>query len=551
MSLNQINNSQYDGAQLSVTNQPQEDLACFTIAIVGCGAAGVATLFGLKEFLTFDLSKNLKITIFEKGPAFGPGFAYQCDSNELLMNMVSATTSIFSEQENDFLNWMLEKGYRIGGDQVLSQSGIAPDGYISREFFGLYLKSRLDDAIFELEKMGVEVELINVEVINVTIFDINDFSVSLCNNQTKRFNCVILCVGTTSPQDIFNLKGKSHYINNPYPINRYSRLIKRSDSVGIIGGQLTAADIAIVLANQDHQGAIFFFTRDLNFPLIRCRKKNYELKYLTAEGLNNLRIKYQQGITIRQILRLARKDFLLAGIKWNKFFKASEVEYGAWIGALLDGSEDFSSWQNLAIETDTVIGDYWNALSLEEKDLFINRIHRLWAAKRVPLPAHTSLKLYSLIQLGILRHYPYLRRFDATKRNQFTAFVGKLGSPTTVTRVNCDWLINASGPSKDIVDADSPLINNLIASGSVVRNPHGGIMLDYETSLIQNKCQKKIDNFYAIGHLTSGTYYFVSSLDMVSMRAKNVTRHLICSLRLNRSSLDLATQSFPEGIHAS
>jgi uncharacterized NAD(P)/FAD-binding protein YdhS len=399
--------------------------------------------------------------------------------------------------------------------------------------------------------MGVEIELINVEVVDITICDINDFSVSLCNNRTKRFNCVILCVGTTSPQDIFNLKGKSQYINNPYPINRYSRLIKRGDSVGIIGGQLTAADIAVVLANQDHQGAIFFFTRDLNFPLIRCCNKNYELKHLTAESLNNLRIKYQQGITIRQILRLARKDFLLAGIKWNKFFKASEVEYGAWIGMLLDGSEDFSSWQNLAIETDAIIGDYWNALSLEERDLFINRIHRLWAAKRVPLPAHTSLKLYSLIQLGILRHYPYLRRFDASIRNQFTAFAGKLSSPTDVTQIHCDWLINASGPSRDIVDADSLLINNLIVSGSIVRNPHGGIMLDYETSLIKNKYQQKINNFYAIGHLTSGTYYFVSSLDMVSMRAKNVAKHLICSLRLNRNSQDLATQSFSEGMHAS
>jgi uncharacterized NAD(P)/FAD-binding protein YdhS len=118
--------------------------------------------------------------------------------------------SLEKSEENDFLNWMLERGYRIGGDQVLSQSGIAPDGYISREFFGLYLKSRLDDAIFDLEKMGVEVELINVEVINVTIFDINNFSVSLCNNQTKSFNCVILCVGTTSPQDIFNLKVSFH-----------------------------------------------------------------------------------------------------------------------------------------------------------------------------------------------------------------------------------------------------------------------------------------------------------------------------------------------------
>lgn len=550
MSLNPIKNSQCDVAQFAVTNQPHEDMASFKIAIIGCGAAGVATLFGLKEFLPRGLNKNLKITIFEKGPAFGPGFAYQCDSHELLMNMVSSTTSIFSHQETDFWDWMLEKGHRIGGDQVISRSGVAPDSYISREFFGLYLKSRLDDAIAELEKLGVEIDLINLEVINIAIIGENDFSVSLCNGQSKRFKCVVLCAGNTSPQDIFNLNGKSHYINNPYPINRYSRLIKKGDSVGIIGGQLTAADIAVVLANQEHQGPIIFFTRDLNFPLTRCHKKNYELRHLTAEGLNNLRNKFQDGITIRQILRLARKDFLMAGIKWNKFFKASEVEYKVWISSLLAGSKDFSSWQHLAIETDAVIGDYWNALSEGEKDLFMGRIHRLWAAKRVPLPVHTTLKLYSLIQLGILRHYPYLRGFDASIRGQFIASVGKSDLLTETAQVHCDWLINASGPSRDVVDADSLLINNLLASEAIIRNPHGGIMLDYETSLIKNKNQQKIGNFYAIGHLTSGTYYFVSSLDMVSMRAKIVAKHLIRGLQPNLCSQDLAPKISPERAYA-
>ena len=67
--------------------------AAFQIAIIGCGAAAVATLFGLIEYLSSEINQDLKITIFEKSAAFGPGFAYQCDSDELLMNMTSSTTS--------------------------------------------------------------------------------------------------------------------------------------------------------------------------------------------------------------------------------------------------------------------------------------------------------------------------------------------------------------------------------------------------------------------------------------------------------------------------
>lgn len=509
-------------------------LAEFKIAIVGCGAACVATLFGLLEELHSGLNIKLKISIFEKRPSFGPGFAYQCDNDELLMNMVSSTTSIFNHQESDFWGWMLEKGHCIGDDQVISKSGVAPDGYISRQFFGLYLKSRLEDAILFLEKMGIETELINLEVNSICMLGPSDFGVSTIKFDSRRFNCVILCIGNTPPNDAFNLSGKSQYINNPYPVSRYSRQIKKDESVGIIGGQLTAADVAVVLANQGHQGRIMFFTRESNFPLTRCQINKCELKHLTAENLRILKINNKGGISIRQILRVARKDFSGAGIRWNTFFKSSNIGYDVWIQNLLESGEIFASWQNLAIRTDDVVGDYWNALKDCEKDLFMQKFHRLWSSKRVPLPIHTVLKLHSLFRSGVLKHYPYLYKIDSPIRNRFVASVSKTKDPEMPTQINCDWLINASGPSRDIGNgAESLLIKNLLKSGMILKNPHGGIMLDYDTARVKSRGHEALHNFYAIGHLTSGTYYFVSSLDMVSLRAKVIARHLAGFLKVN------------------
>ncbi|ANI99110.1 hypothetical protein A8O14_02780 [Polynucleobacter wuianus] len=502
----------------------------FKIAIIGCGAAGVATLLAFLEYLPTKFNQKITITIFEKGPAFGPGFAYQCDNNELLMNMVSSTTSIFPNQKGDFWNWMLEKGCHIGGQQILSKSGVAPDRYISRQFFGAYLKSQFEHGISSLEKLGVEIELINLEVTNACVLGDNSFNVTFGKGFLRHFNCVILCVGNTAPKDIFNLGEKSQYINNPYPVNRYLQLIKSNDCVGIIGGQLTAADIAVVLANQGHKGPINFFTRDLYFPLTRCPIGKYDLQYLTHINLEILKSKNRNGISLRQIMRLARKEFLAAGITWNKFFKPSTKQYSSWVRSLLEDDEDFSCWQNLAIATDDVIGDYWNALSDIEKHLFMNKFHRLWSAKRVPLPVHTVFKLYSLFSLGILRHYPHLKGIDASVKNQFSVTLGNSKHPTLTNKVYCDWIINASGPSREISRVDSVLIKNLLESGLILRNPHGGIMLDYESSRIKNNINRELNNFYAIGHLTSGTYYFVSSLDMVSLRARGVVRHLTESL---------------------
>jgi uncharacterized NAD(P)/FAD-binding protein YdhS len=528
-----------------------ETHAIFRIAIIGSGPAAVATLFGFLEYLPSNFNKKFQITIFEKSFGFGPGYPYQCDSNELLMNMTSSTTSIFAHHAADFWEWTFKGGCRIGGDHVMSRSGVAPYGYISRQFFGLYLKSRLEDAILALEDLGVEVILANLEVADITVLGDSKFNVIASGGESKEFDCAILCTGNNSPQDIFKLVGKSQYINNPYPVSNYLKLIAKGDSVGIIGGQLTAADIAVVLANQDHQGPINFFTRDSNFPLARYQEKKYELKYLTLENLKILKGKNNKGISVRQMLRLARKEFLQVGISWNKFFSTSNIEYSRWIQSLLDGDRDFSSWQNLAIKTDEVIGDYWNALSSLEKDLFMSKFHRLWAAKRVPLPMHTALKLHSLFRAGILTHHPCLRVINASGRNRFTALVGEPGKSKSSIEVHCDWIINATGPAKDVGDStEMPLIKNLLKSGVVIKNPHGGIMLDYETSIVKNISHRNLNYFYAIGQITSGTYYFVSSLDMVSMRAKNVARHIVESLGMRQDWKEIYKKTQDEPLYA-
>jgi uncharacterized NAD(P)/FAD-binding protein YdhS len=528
-----------------------ETHAIFRIAIIGSGPAAVATLFGFLEYLPSNFNKKFQITIFEKSFGFGPGYPYQCDSNELLMNMTSSTTSIFAHHAADFWEWTFKGGCRIGGDHVMSRSGVAPYGYISRQFFGLYLKSRLEDAILALEDLGVEVILANLEVADITVLGDSKFNVIASGGESKEFDCAILCTGNNSPQDIFKLVGKSQYINNPYPVSNYLKLIAKGDSVGIIGGQLTAADIAVVLANQDHQGPINFFTRDSNFPLARYQQKKYELKYLTLENLKILKGKNNKGISVRQMLRLARKEFLQVGISWNKFFSTSNIEYSRWIQSLLDGDRDFSSWQNLAIKTDEVIGDYWNALSSLEKDLFMSKFHRLWAAKRVPLPMHTALKLHSLFRAGILTHHPCLRVINASGRNRFTALVGEPGKSKSSIEVHCDWIINATGPAKDVGDStEMPLIKNLLKSGVVIKNPHGGIMLDYETSIVKNISHRNLNYFYAIGQITSGTYYFVSSLDMVSMRAKNVARHIVESLGMRQDWKEIYKKTQDEPLYA-
>lgn len=535
-----------------MANRFSDRESIYEIAIIGCGAAGVATLFGLLDSLRLGFIKNLSIAIFEKDIAFGPGFAYQCDSDELLMNMVSSTTSIFSSQEKDFWDWVLSKGYSVGRGQVISRSGVDPSGYVSRRMFGLYLKSRVEDAISGLEKLGAEVKLMNVEVTNIRLLSSRKFRIDYEEGKYKQFKSVILCIGNTEPLDVFNLRGKNQYINNPYPVNRYVGLIQNTDRVGIIGAQLTAADIAVVLANQGHHGHIYFLTRDLYFPLTRCRIEKHDLFHLTKENINLLVSQSNKALTVRQILRLARRDFLRVGVKWNHFFKPSHKSYADWLKSLLDDGEIHAQWQHLALETDFIIGDCWNALSPSEKNFFMKKFHRSWNTKRVPLPVHTALKIYSLFRLGILRHHPYLSGINASTGNRFTASFNSPIGIVKASEVECDWIINATGPSRDIgCNQDSLLVRNLLESGLIFKNPYGGILVDYESSLVKNDKGQMHDGLYAVGHLTCGTYYYVSSLERVSSWAKNAVSHLVASINSRQCQQSSFPKNMDDEIYAS
>lgn len=540
-----------EGSLLKVSNklekkhQPYPSDLPKSIAIVGCGASGVATLASLVERIRGSQYQKYKISIFEKSSNFGSGLAYQCDSDDLLMNMVSSTISIFDNRETDFWEWVINRGHHIGSDHVMAKLGVSPDGYISRQFFGLYLRDRLDDAISDAENANISVTLVNHEVIDIQIRD-GSFYIYDCARGIGRFDYVILCIGNTEPNDIFGLNGKNQYINNPYPVNRYAKTIKKSDCVGIIGGQLTAADIAVVLANQGHTGPIHFFTRDSNYPLVRCTKANFELKNFTLENLELIKIATHGEISLRQALRLARKDFARVGIQWNRFFKPIEASFGDWIKHLILNGSQYASWQSFAVASDAVIANYWHALDASNKAVFMDKYHRLWMCKRVPLPVHTCLKLHSLFQSGILNHHSRLLGIRVNAGNKFIASISWDRALGNQTEVACDWMINSTGPSRSIdFEVNSSLVKNLLKSGLIRVNPFGGIEIDFETSQIVSG-GKKVEKMYAIGQLTSGAYYFVSSLDMVSSKAKRVAYHLINSSQKSKVFRTFFDNELPE-----
>ncbi len=130
---------------------------------------------------------------------------------------------------------------------------------------------------------------------------------------------------------------------------------------------------------------------------------------------------------------------------------------------------------------------------------------------------------------GQLKFSPGLKKICPKSSYTFFAHVigNECSASTKEVTYEFDWIINATGPDRHVDLARKHLIRYLVDKGAVTCSAYGGINVDFNTSALIKPCGKKNKKFYALGHPTNGTFYFVSSLEMISNRAKKVATELV------------------------
>lgn len=71
------------------------------------------------------------------------------------------------------------------------------------------------------------------------------------------------------------------------------------------------------------------------------------------------------------------------------------------------------------------------------------------------------------------------------------------------------------------------LLDHLIEFGTVKLNNYGGIEVDFKSGSIINANGKVNKQLKALGHITCGTYYFTSSVEMISKQAKLISNDIL------------------------
>lgn len=499
----------------------------FDIGVIGGGASAALFLHHLAKRIThIDRHSAVSIAIFEPRTKVGPGYAYQDDTDEQLLNAPIRAGSMFHDKPDDLWCWLVEEAPNnpsVGSTPL----HFGPNGYIPRWLYGLYVNHRQEQAIADLQQKGVRVFHVTQRVACVRQIPSLKYVIRTELDNLHIVSHAIFCMGNHTPSDNYNLRGNSAYIHIPYPLRLALKEIPPEASVAILGTQLTGTDVALALCQRGHKGPIVLVSRSHELPVVRSQVVDCTLKHLTLDALQILRKSYPEGLALRQIFRLLRREFLEHSEDWRHvFFRSMERQNAEnYFSSCLLNNMKSSNWQSIMLAMDLVVEECWDALCTADKAVFLSRFDRLWMTRRAPIPAPNAYKLHTSLRQRRIHYRPYLQKVSPSTTGGFELVHQ---SPTSTNEgressFHSDWVINATGPARDLqFDRGLQPFKELIDQDLVALSRFGGVECSFETSALLDTDGRASQALYAIGHSTLGTYYFVASILMHSKHAKRV-----------------------------
>lgn len=482
----------------------------YRVAVIGGGPAGVSFSTCLVRHLLSQkrTSSLICIDVFDPGE-IGAGLPYQEDYEGLLLNVRANAMIVDDSVIGSFKDWCIANNLN---------SYLNGEEYLPRSHFGAYLRAIFFKIGELVSSTNIKLNHIREEVIDIDKGDF--FKVKVSNGDVYSYDFVILCVGNSRPKDNYGLSGCKGYINNPYPVKEKIFDLPQESEVAILGASLTAIDVVISLIEHGHKAKIRMYSRHGSFPSVKGIYVKHTMKFLTTEAINVLLDKKRQ-ISIRDIYRLFRKEIKSIGGSIKQIFmhRSPSSNINQYLTNEIFNASFESKWQAVLIETNEVVELCWHRLKADDKTYWLKKMHSLWLAKRCPMPLGNAKKIKSAIdsgQLEIISNIHFLK----PKNNRFEIVSEKYA-------FDYQYIINATGPSKNIEDDSSMLITNLLNKGYLQPNKWGGVLVDFDNASAVNVYGEKDDLFKVIGHLTCGTYYYTSSFTMISKKANKLAEALI------------------------
>lgn len=494
---------------------------CISIAIIGGGASGVSTFIQLIEELSSKKSDDgpqIKIYLVEKEKRLGPGLAYQVQSDSNILNMRANLMGVTAKCPNGFMQWLKQQ-------PIIEEGQINEDSYLPRAYMGEYLEQALFCYIKKAIESRISVSLIRDQAENVSPIN-GKFSVDLKCSGDLEVDYLVLSIGHWITNPFKKISSMESYLHNPWDKIRLGG-IKKNAAVCIIGTRLTAIDAVINLVESGHIGQIYMASRHGWLPSVQglpgnCQKdltKRLE-KYLSRN----------KKISLKQIVLLVKKEIESS---YQKKLSLDDLVNRIsdcpkrWLNSEIQKSQKHRMWQSILNAVSPYANLIWRRLHMAEKKIFMKRFYSLWMSYRHSIPVNNAVKISNYLKTGQLHVHGGLRHVQFNEEDQLYQVFLKFPHA-----LKANYLINGTGPGRNLGDTTNPFLMNLLKSGFLMPCPLGGAEINPETLSPISQKGRQEDKCFLLGSITNGHYFYVNALEQNAKQALLISEQI--SLAINR-----------------
>jgi uncharacterized NAD(P)/FAD-binding protein YdhS len=429
-----------------------------TVAVIGAGFSGLLT--ALRLLLAPD---GPQVVLIEKGPRFGRGAAYSTGSPHHLLNVRATNMSALVEQPSHFIDW-------------LAAAGVAsPDRlFVTRDRYGQYLQSLLREATADTGSGRLKLEH---DAVTAVSREGDGWLLNLAMGRRLTADAVVLALGNLPPPTIEGmdprLLGSERYVADPWSWRGRSAL--NDGEVLLIGTGLTAIDVALDLADARPGGQITALSRHGLAPQAHAEAATVAFP-LPPTG--------SPAAILREVRRRAAGD--------------------DWRGAV-DGLRGH-------------VQAIWRSWTVAERRRFLRHLRPRWSVLRHRLAPEVAARVGGLHRDGLLTFAAgHIRALTPTGDGVEVTWTPR-GQTSILTR-KVALVINCTGPRGDLRHSGDPLVTALLDAGLV--RPDAcklGFDVDARSRAI-GASGEPIDTLFAVGPLTRGQFYEITSVPDIRLQA--------------------------------
>lgn len=228
------------------------------IGIVGASCNGVSVLGNILRHASSTVDS---ITLIDPRPP-GGGPVFNPESDLLLCNTSAAIGSLISEEPDDFLHYLADRGLPAKSE-----------AYVPRDLVGDYARAHYEDYAELAAARGIKVSHYPARANSIHHRDDGGYQIRLDDGSSQEFDRVVICVGfagTKLANGFTTYTRHPRFVPSPFPVTRLrQRVVSRDGHILVLGAGQSAVDAAIALCHEGHR--VTLASRSGVLPAVRNR----------------------------------------------------------------------------------------------------------------------------------------------------------------------------------------------------------------------------------------------------------------------------------------